>query len=601
MKYKLNRKGFTLLEVLVASGIFLLFAVGIYGGVNLVFKIVYQSRMKILETAVLSEYLEVARNLPYDQVGTEQGVPQGALPDQTTTVRNGQGFIINTTVRNIDDSYDGTLGGTPNDTAPADYKLVEISAICNNCSQQTPVILSTIVAPKQLEGASKNGALFIQVFDYLGQPVAGASVTVTNTAQTPNLVIHDVTDNSGYLRIIDAPTATMSYYINVTKAGYSSDYTVPVSVSVPTPVKPPSNLVSQAITDISFSIDRLSSMNLHFLTPACVAVPNQQFTIRGEKIIGTDANDANIYKYNKTLTADGSGNYNFSNIEWDTYHVTIGGVVYNIGGSTPLLPFEITPGLSQDASIILQPYSANSLLVKVKDAGTGLPLSDATVHLTATGYDESRTTGYGFIRQTDWSGGTGQASYTNQTKYFTDNNNIKNNSPAGDLKLKKTGNSYANSGSLESSTFDLGTPVNFNNLIFSPLSQPVQTGANPITFQLATSNSSSPASWSYKGPDGTASTYYTATSTVIWSGHNGNRYLRYKVFLNTADTSYTPTLSEVAFTYTTSCVPPGQVFLSGLSAATYTLEVSRAGYISNNDTIDVSGATEAVVYISPAP
>jgi hypothetical protein len=76
--------------------------------------------------------------------------------------------------------------------------------------------------------------------------------------------------------------------------------------------------------------------------------------------------------------------------------------------------------------------------------------------------------------------------------------------------------------------------------------------------------------------------------------------LRYKVFLSTEDTSVTPTLSEVAFTYITSCVPPGQIFFSGLSAGTYTLEVSHDGYITNSDTVDVSGTTEAVVNISLA-
>ena len=597
MKYKLNQKGFTLLEVVVASGIFLIFALGIYSGVSLIFKIVYQSRMKILETALLAERLEIARNLPYDQVGIINGVPSGLLPLVTTTIRNGQTFVLVTTVRNVDDPFDGTLGGTPNDTSPADYKLVEMSAICNNCAQQTPVILSTMVSPKQLEGASENGALFIQVFDYAGQPVVGATVNVVGTATDPDTVISDVTDNSGYLRILDAPTGTLSYQINVSKAGYSADYTVSASAEIPTPIKPPANVVSQTITDISFSIDILSNLNLHFLTPSCVAVANQPFVIHGEKIIGTEPD---VYKYERNFVANGSGDYNFANFEWDKYHITISGNTYNIGGSTPLLPFDITPGLSQDASVILEPYSANSLLVKVKDAGTGLPLSDATIHLTATGYDEARTTGYGYVRQTDWSGGGGQIDYTNQDEYFSDNNNLKTNLPSGDLKLKKVGNSYLNSGWLESSIIDLGTGANFNNIIFSPLIQPVEVGVNPITFQIATSVSSSPDVWSFIGPDGTGGTYYTATSSVIWSGHNGDRYLKYKVFLNTDDTSVTPTLSEVAFTYITSCIPPGQKFFSDLSPTTYTLDVSRSGYITNNGTVDVSGATEAVVNISPS-
>lgn len=596
MKLVLNQKGFSLLEVLVASAIFLLFALGIYSGINLVFKVVYQSRMSILQTALLAERLEVARNLPYDQVGIINGTPSGVLPYSTTTVRNGQTFTIITTVRNIDDPFDGVIGGIPNDSSPADYKLVEMSVMCNQCSQQTPIVLSTIVAPKQLEGATQNGALFIQVFDYNGQPVVGANVTVTNTSQIPNTVINDVTGTDGYLRIVDTATGTLSYQIHVSKAGYSADYTVPVSASVLTPIKPPSNVVSQTITDISFSIDRLSNLDLNFLTPACAAVASVPFSIHGEKKIGADPD---VFKYSKSLVASGSGTYSFANFEWDKYHIAVAGTSYTIGGSTPLLPIDLTPGLTQNASIILYPYSAHSLLVKVKDAGTGLPLSDAAVRLTAAGYDESRTTGYGFVRQTDWSGNSGQTDYTNQTKYFNDNGNVDNDSPEGDLKLKKVGNTYFNSGWLESSTIDLGTAANFNNVVFSPLSQPSGVGVNPITFQLATSNSSSPSQWDFKGPDGTTSTYYTATSTLIWSGHNENRYLRYKVFLNTNSTSVTPTLSEVAFTYITSCIPPGQIFFSGLSATSYSLDVSRSGYITNNDIIDVSGATEVEVNISP--
>lgn len=597
MKCMLNRKGFSLLEVLMASAIFLLFALGIYSGINLVFKIVYQSRMRILETALLAEQLEVVRNLPYESVGIINGIPSGVLPYSTTTVRNGQLFTIITTVRNIDDPFDGVFGGSPGDTSPADYKLVEMSTICDNCSQQNPIILSTIVAPKQLEGASQNGALFIRVFDANGQPVAGAHVIVTNTAQNPNLVINDVTDNEGYLRIIDTPTGTLSYHINVSKSGFSSDYTVPVSASVPTPIKPPSNIVSQAITEISFSVDRLANLDVNFINPSCAVIANAPFTIHGEKIIGTDPD---VYKYDRSLVANSSGLYSFANFEWDIYHINVTGNTYVVGGSIPMLPLEITPGLTQSASVILQPYSAHSLLVKVKDAGTGLPLSDATVRLTGTGYDESRITGYGFVRQTDWSGGSGQISFSNEDQYFNDNGNLKVNSPSGDIKLKKVGSDYLNSGWLESSIIDMGTAANFNNIIFSPLSQPASAGINPITFQLATSPSSSPSQWDYKGPDGSTSTYYTATSTLIWSGHNGDRYLRYKAFLNTDDTSVTPTLSEIAFTYITSCVPPGQIFFDSLSAGSFTLDVSRAGYVTNNDALDVSGTAEIIVNISPS-
>lgn len=597
MKFLGGKRGFTLIEAVVAAAVFLLFALGIYGGISLVFKIVYQSRLKILETALLSEELESARNLPFDSVGIQNGVPAGVLARTKSVVRNGVTFLLTTTVRNIDNTFDGMATGTPTiDTSPGDYKLVEISAICSNCSQVRPVILSTLIAPKKLEGASTNGHLYIQVFDANGGDVAGANVHVVNTARTPNTIIDDVTGNDGWLRIIDTPTGTLSYNITVSKGGYSSDYTAASSVDNPNPVKPPANVVSQTVTELSFSIDRVGSINLHSIGPTCLDIGSVGFNLHGTKVLGVDPN---IYKFSQNFTTNGSGDYSFSDQEWDTYYLAPTGVSYDIAGTIPMSPLNLTPGLSQEFYAILRPHTSNSLLVKVKDAGTGLPLSDAAIHLTGTSFDDTLSTSLGYSRQTDWSGGSGQVSYVVENQYFSGDGNLDTNSPVGDLKLRKTGGIYLGSGYLESSTFDLGSGVSLRNLEWEPLSQPVQTGANSIVFQLAASNSSSPAAWDFIGPDGTPSTFYTATNTVIYSGLSNQRYLRYRVFLSTADNHYTPQLSEVAITYTSDCTPPGQVFFSGLSAGTYTLEVSHNGYTTNSGSIDISGSGEAVINLSP--
>ena len=594
-KKNFNERGFTLVEILVATAIFLLFAIGIYSSISMVFKIVYQSRVKILETALLSEQLEIARNLPYDSVGILNGIPSGVLAHTKTVVRNGTNFNLITSVRNIDDPFDGVLGGTPNDTAPADYKLVEISAICIDCRQQEPIVLNTIISPKNLEGASQNGALFIHVFDANGLPVVGANVHVVNSAQIPNIIIDDVTDNDGMLRIVDAPTGTLSYQIGVSKSGYSTDATVSSSVQNPNPLKPPANVVSQAITEISFSIDKIGSLNVSALNSSCASISGPNTQINGEKKLGLNPD---VYKMSQLFSL-GSGNYNFSNLEWDTYHLSVSGTAFDLAGSVPMLQYKLQPGASQNIFLILRSHTANSLLVKVKDACTGLPLSDATVRLTDTGFDQTLQTSLGYARQTDWSGGSGQVDFTNEASYFSDDGNLNNSSPAGDLKLKKTGNFYAASGNLESSTFDLGSGVTLRNIISEPLSQPVQTGSNPVLFQIATSNSSSPAVWNFSGPDGTATSYYTATNTAVFSGLSGNRYLRYRIFLSTTDNHYTPQLSEVAFTFTNDCTPPGQTFFNNLSTGIYTLDVSHSGYTTNNGQIDISGNIESEVNMSP--
>jgi len=116
---------------------------------------------------------------------------------------------------------------------------------------------------------------------------------------------------------------------------------------------------------------------------------------------------------------------------------------------------------------------------------------------------------------------------------------------------------------------------------------------------LATGNSTS--SWTYRGPDGTAGTYYTSTSTDIASIHNGDRYLRYNMLLSTASSTLTPSVSDVQFSFTSSCVPPGQVLFEALGTGTYNLTVSKSGYSTSTDTFTVSAGQwqEKIVTMTP--
>ncbi len=592
---KKTQAGFTLIEVVVAMAVFALFAVGIYSAIQVTLKAVYQSRLRTVEAALLEEVLETVRNVSYGNVGVMGGIPVGVLPRVQTIVRNGISFDVTTTVRNIDDPYDGTIGGATNDTSPADYKLVQVEVLCTTCGQQKPLVGSAIVAPKNLEGSSANGALFLHVFDANGIAVAGALVQVVNTMVTPNIVIDDTTDNQGMLKLIDVPTSTLGYQITVSKNGYSADFTTSSSASNPHPSKPPANVVSQAITDLSFAIDRSASALVRGLSPACSAVPNTLFNFWGDKLIGS--NPA-VYKFKQKVSTDAAGLYTFNPIEWDTYHISSSSTAYDLAGTIPLFPLTIVPGSDNQVSLILRPHTPHSLLVRVPDAGTGLPLSGASVTLSGTGFNETALTNLGYTRQTDWSGGYGQSEFTDQTKYWSNDTNVETTAFPGDIKLKKIGAAYVASGLLESSTIDLGTGVTFRSIVSEPLSQPMQTGQNAIRFQLATSSTSTPDVWNFVGPDGTAGTYYSLSTTTIYSGSTGDRYFRYRIFLNTANSAFTPLLSEVAFTYTTDCVPPGQVFFNGLAAGSYTLTVSAPGHDTNTGTVVVNGQTETTVPLS---
>jgi hypothetical protein len=226
-------------------------------------------------------------------------------------------------------------------------------------------------------------------------------------------------------------------------------------------------------------------------------------------------------------------------------------------------------------------------LVVVKDAATLLPLSDATVELISGGSTLStRITGKGFLGQTDWSSGSGQATSTNLAKYFQSDGNISINNPVGDLKLRSVFGVYEEDGNLESSSFDTGGTSNFKEIIWTPTSQIASTGPLAVRFRLATNDDG--GVWDFKGPDGTQSTYYDLSNRNIHSSNNAKRYLRYKLFLHTDDTGYTPNISDIAFTFTNSCTPPGQVFFSGLSNQSYILRVSKSGYESQDVTLNAN-------------
>jgi prepilin-type N-terminal cleavage/methylation domain-containing protein len=581
-----NKKGFTLIETLVGVAVFVLFAMGIYGGIQFVFKVVHQSRLRILETAVLNEQVEIIRNMSFFDVGIIDGSPSGLLERTVTTTRNGIKFNITRTIRNIDDEYDGTIGGNPNDTAPADYKLVQVDIICvSPCNQRTVLSATTQVAPKLLEGDPTHGALFIEVFDANAQPVQGASVHIIATSTDPTLDMTDTTDNDGMLRLVDLDEGMDAYSITVSKSGFTTDQTLVPSVSNSNPTKQPASVQAQDISEVSFSIDEVSAINLSTINQYCNAVGSVSVNILGGYLIGTEPD---VLLVDQDIITSGGGIYNWSNLHWDSYGLRVTG--YDLLGSIPGLPVSILPGVSQDVQLVLGSNSGNSMVVHVQDSVTKGSLSDASVRVYDESYDQTKNTGVGFVRQTDWSGGSGQLEIGDETRYWSDDGKIEISVPAGDIKLSQIGQTYVSNGQLESSVFYLGMAVNFVNINWEPLAQPAEAGSTPVRWQVATSNTTTPESWDYFGPDGTVGTYYLPDSLSISDTHDGDQYLRYKVYLSTDINTTTPTISDVTFSYTTSCTPPGQAYFGALTTDTeYTVDVTRTGYQNYSGSITASG------------
>nr|MBP9695294.1 carboxypeptidase regulatory-like domain-containing protein [Candidatus Magasanikbacteria bacterium] len=564
---------------------------GIYMGSFFVLKSVYDSRLRILENGILNEQIEIIRNLPYDQVGILHGSPAGALARTVTTTRNNIPFTITRTIRNIDDPYDGTIGGTPNDIAPADYKMVQVEIMCDQCQQKRPISMETRVGPRALEGDPTHGALFIQVFDAAAVPVVGASVHVVASTTDPSIDLVDTTDNTGMLKLVDLPSGINAYAITVTKDGYTTERTIESSATVLNPVHPPASVVAQNVTQISFAIDLVSSLQFSTINLGCSPINNVSIALAGTKLIGTNPD---IPKINENFLTDNNGEYAATLLDWDNYSPVVSG--YDVVGTIPQLPVSLAPGVNQPIRFILGSDTARSLVVDVRDSITKQPIANATVDISGPDNDTEQT-GVGYIRQTDWSGGAGQLLFANDS-YYSDDGSIENNNLAGDLKLRKIGQYYLPSAQLESSIFDVGTTPNYVSLVWEPFSQPVETGAGSLRFQIATSVTTSSAVWAYKGPDGSDSTYYDNTNPILSSAHNNERYLRYKLFLSTASTTYTPVLSDISVSYTNDCTPPGQAYFGNIPNGTYTIDAGKAGYQTSTIHVSVAGDTLSSIELS---
>lgn len=602
-KESLYRRGLTLVEVLVGITIFLIVSFGVYEGYIGVMKLVSTSKLRTLAMLAANEQIELIRNLPYGNVGIVQGIPSGVIDREVTSIKGGVTFLLRTTIRNIDDPFDGTIGGSPNDLSPADYKLVAVSVGCPLCAGFSTTTVTTNVSPKNLESTGNNGALFISVFDANGMPVSGASVHVENQSASPVVSINEVTNNDGVLQLVDVPPGSFSYSILVSKTGYSSARTYAADdPNIPNPSQVHATVATGQLTQMSFAIDRVSTLTVETVQENCESVPGTDFSLRGSKTIGTDPT---IYKYNQSHTTGSDGKTIISSLEWDSYTPTITETTLDFAGSLPLSPFSLNPGTELTLRLVVAPKSSNSLLVVVKDASTGLPLSDATVTLSRSGYSATKVSNRGYLNQSDWSLGGGQGLYTNRSKFFQSSNidyGGLGGVPVGEMALAQVLGNYDSAGTLESSVMDTGgSSTTFYTLLWQPGDQATSTGVGSLKFKIASGNDAATTTWVYRGPDGTEGTYYDVTNSSISPVHTNDRYLRYKAFLSTEDSLVSPRLSDVSITYGSVCVPYGQVLFQGLELGTYTLTISRAGYQPHtNNAVSIGGAwQQAEVTLSP--
>lgn len=115
------------------------------------------------------------------------------------------------------------------------------------------------------------------------------------------------------------------------------------------------------------------------------------------------------------------------------------------------------------------------------------------------------------------------------------------------------GGQFSTSGTFTSELFDPGSTVAYN-YFYPTFTQPNQTS---LKFQLAVASavngSCESANYTFVGPDGNTSTYYTeagAISMLTTENYiNPGRCMKYKAYFSTNDTTVAPTLEDVSINY----------------------------------------------------
>ena len=114
-----RKDGFTLIETIVSLGIFVIFSSGIYLAYSTIIEALTRSRAYSASVFVAQNEIEAIRNMSYANIGVAGGVPSGLLAAEKSVSYGNYSFTVQTTVRSIEDAFDGTIGGAPNETSPA--------------------------------------------------------------------------------------------------------------------------------------------------------------------------------------------------------------------------------------------------------------------------------------------------------------------------------------------------------------------------------------------------------------------------------------------------------------------------------------------------
>ncbi len=354
------KRGMSFTEILVAAAIITLVFGGLFGFFRVAVLLIGNAKAHSGAVTLANERLEYIRALPYDSVGTINGIPSGVIPQNSTTTLNNITYSERVLIEYIDSPDDGE-GEDDENGILADYKRVKVEYSWNNHNETKTIAIISNIVPVGIESTDGGGTITVNVFNALAEPLSGASVRVYNDTGTTTIDVTKATNANGVAQFAGAPAAA-NYQITVTGAGMSTDGTAVPSAENPNPSTPPIAVIEGAVSTMNFQIDTLSDLTVRTVGIPATESFSDTFTDGG--LVNTATNvvvgggevtlgGAPAYVSSGSVTSTSTAPGTFAN--WDSAVFTtevpadtsLIVKVYNVSGGTyTLVPDVDLPGNS---------------------------------------------------------------------------------------------------------------------------------------------------------------------------------------------------------------------------------------------------------------
>ncbi|MBU1246799.1 prepilin-type N-terminal cleavage/methylation domain-containing protein [Patescibacteria group bacterium] len=372
--YQLStNKGFTLINILIASFIFLVVFLGVVEALKVSINLTAHNKARVGALALTNERMEFIRSLSFANIGTQGGLPAGDIPQQETIVLNGITYLREIIIDNVDAPEDG-LGVDDENSIPADYKRMKVKTSWTIQGTTKTVSLVSDVVPPGIETNDGGGSIVMNVFNQIGEAVTNAEITIVNPSIIPPVSITRTMNDNGVF-LLSGPAAG-NYQVSVTKTGYSTSSTYGTTTEIVTPTPEHFLILEGNVKSKSFQIDKVSSKTIQSYTFATANTWVDFFdhtdklwvtattTIESGALVLQD-DDGSYYPsgYAQSVSVSHPKLYEWQEFQWNhatsSETVIIYQVLYNTGSDWAPIPSADLP--NNETGFSISPINLSSL------------------------------------------------------------------------------------------------------------------------------------------------------------------------------------------------------------------------------------------------